>query len=87
MGEATRAAVRVARDVDRATGPRILRGDALDHARQSVESAVALLTRITEEGWPAVLGLVPAIGGHLGGEAVAERTEEFDPFAARALLD
>ena len=84
VGEATRTAVRVARDVDRATGPRILRGDALEHARRSVESAVALLVRVETEGWPAVLGLVPAIGGHLGGEAVAERTEDFDPFAVLA---
>ena len=84
VGEATRAAVRVAREVDVALGPRALHGAALQHARHSVESALALLQRIADEGWPAVLGLASASSGRLGGEAVAERSEEFDPFRGRS---
>lgn len=84
VGEATRAAVRVARETELALGPRSLHGDALEHARRSVDSALALLQRIADQGWPAVLGLAAAPGAaHLGGEAVADRSEDFDVLAAR----
>lgn len=84
VGEATRAAVRVAREVDAALGPRALHGGALEHARRSIESAHSLLQRLADEGWPAVLGLASTSSGRLGGEAFAERTEEFDPFRRRS---
>jgi len=81
VGEATRAASRVGRDVSLAFGPRPLHGPALGHARAVVASAQNLLERLTDEGWQAVLG-APVRSSNpflLARDTVAERSDDFDP--------
>lgn len=57
-----------------------LGGAALEHARATVAAAIVTLERLTDLGWRAVLGdPVGGPGGAIGGDAVAERTESFDP--------
>jgi hypothetical protein len=80
---ATRAAASVAAEVGRPGTAAQLDGAALDHARATVAAATAALERLADAGWRAVLGdPLGGAGRRLGGEAVAERTEPFDPFAA-----
>jgi len=80
----TRAAARVASEIAQAREPGGLAGVALDHARGAIGVALATLDMLADRGWPAIVGEAP--GGPspraLGGDAVAERTEPFDPFAA-----
>ena len=82
VGEATRAAARVARDVHVALGARVLHGPSLEHARQAVAAARDLLDGLSNEGWRAVIGdAVDASGrARVGWDFVVERTEEFDPY-------
>jgi hypothetical protein len=83
VGEATRAASRVGRDVSIALGERTLHGPALEHARAAVEAARILLEGLADEGWRAVIGS-PVDGSERarhGWDTVVERSEEFDPFA------
>ncbi len=78
----TRAATQVAAEVRRSLRPTPLDGAALDHARAALEAATLVLEGIAEHGWSAVLG-VPVKGrdrAFLGADAVAERSEPFDPF-------
>lgn len=80
----TRAAIRVAAEVAGATAPGPLEGIALEHARGMLAAAESTLERLSERGWSALSG-DPARGGSsqpLGADAVAERTEAFDPFGA-----
>ena len=74
-----RAAGRVAGEQIAVAPPGALRGIAREHARATVEAAMATLDRLMDLGWRAVLG--DPVGGRqaIGGDAVAERTEVFDP--------
>jgi hypothetical protein len=87
-GEA-RAAATVAAELARVAPPGALEGIAHDHAVATVEAALVTLERLADVGWRAVVGDRPAVesGGRpraLGGDAVAERTESFDPLAGLA---
>jgi beta-lysine 5,6-aminomutase alpha subunit len=79
---AARAASLVSADVALATRPGALSGVALDHARGMVAAALTTLERLGDGGWRTVAGDPP--GGIRARattrEAVAERTESFDPF-------
>lgn len=78
VGAAVSAQLAAARD------PAALAGVALDHARATAAAALLTLERLADEGWRAVLGDPPdgADRVRLGADAVAERTEAFDPFEA-----
>jgi len=78
----TRAAVRVAAEIRAARLPAELRGVALDHAQRSIVVAAATLEMLIERGWRSVAGDAPDVSSAraLGGDAVADRTEPFDPF-------
>ncbi len=81
VGDATRAAARVAREVTLALGPRVLHGPALEHARDAVTAAETLLVRLADEGWGSVLG-PPLAGGArfpMARQTVAERSDDLDP--------
>ena len=65
-----------------------LGGAAVAHATAVVAAALATLERLSDLGWRAVVGDTPGPADHgtqgpraLGGDAVAERTESFDPLA------
>jgi hypothetical protein len=64
-----------------ATEPRSLAGAALDHARATAESALRALDRLADDGWRSVIGDGPAeaVDLRLGADAVAERSDPFDP--------
>jgi hypothetical protein len=80
---ATRAAASVAAEVGSSVPSVSLSGPALDHARATVAAAVSTLERIADLGWRAVLGDPPGgTGPWLGADALAERTESFDPLGA-----
>jgi hypothetical protein len=86
-----RSAAAVARDLAEVAPPAPLAGLAADHARAMVTAALDVLDRLADRGWRAVvgepLGLDPGDDARrgraraLGGDAVAERTEAFDPLA------
>ena len=80
----TRAAARVAAEVGAAREPADLAGVAVDHARGAIAVAVATLDLLVERGWRSVAGDAADVGAarSLGGDAVAERTEPFDPFGS-----
>ena len=86
-----RAAAQVAVDVAAATMPLALDGLAGAHARTVVAAAISTIERLQEVGWRAVLGESPPSGATtrrrsdraIGGDAVAERTESFDPLGSR----
>lgn len=83
VGEATRAATRVAREVRAALGPRTLHGAALAHAQQAVAAARDLLEGLANEGWRAVIGSTVEATDRtrVDWDTVVERSEDFDPFA------
>jgi hypothetical protein len=78
----TRAAIAVAAEVAAATSPGPLDGISLEHAHGMLTAAVDTLERLSERGWSALSGdLNGGVGSRpLGGNAIAERTEAFDPF-------
>ena len=80
----TRATVSMAGEVAAAVDHRHLTGIAEAHARQMLDAAATTLERLSEQGWSALSG--DPSGVHrirpMGGDAIAERTEPFDPFAA-----
>jgi hypothetical protein len=86
-----RAAAQVAVDVAAATMPLALDGLAGAHARTVVAAAISTIERLQDVGWRAVLGESPPSGSTtrrrsdraIGGDAVAERTETFDPLGSR----
>ncbi len=80
----TRAAASIAAEATAARVMGDLSGVALEHARAAVEAAIATLDLLADRGWEAIAGVVPADGRPrvLGGDAVAPRSEPFDPFAA-----
>ena len=55
-----------------------LGGAALEHARRTVEAALATLKALRDEGWRAILGDPIGRGSLLGADAVAERSDPFD---------
>jgi beta-lysine 5,6-aminomutase alpha subunit len=77
----TRAAARVAAEVGAAHEHAELAGVALEHARGAVGVAMATIEMLGDRGWRAVAGDGPGVvtSRALGREAVAERTESFDP--------
>ena len=82
--EGARASAIVASDAAAGTTSGPLTGPALAHARGMVAAAIATLDRLGDQGWRTVAGdpSAGARGRPLGGDAVTERTESFDPFAA-----
>jgi hypothetical protein len=78
---ATRVAARIAGDVAAATEPVRLSGVALEHARETAASALGTIERLADDGWRAVIGDGPADAAdiRLGADAVAERSDPFDP--------
>lgn len=72
----------VAAEVAAATEPGALTGLALDHARAMIQAAVITLEQLADRGWRAVAGEGIGAGrsSARGHDAVAERTETFDPF-------
>jgi len=80
----TRAAIAVAADVATATSPCSLDGVALEHAHGMLAAAGATLERLSERGWSALSEDPTGVAGSrpLGGDAIAERTDAFDPLAA-----
>ena len=84
-----RAAATVAAELSTISPAGALGGPALAHATAVIDAALATLERLADLGWRAVVGDRPAAGDHgsrrslaIGGDAVAERTESFDPLAA-----
>jgi len=63
----------------REIGP--LSGSALAHARGTSEAALRTLERLADDGWRAVVGPADREESRIGADAVAERTDGFDPLA------
>jgi hypothetical protein len=78
----TRGAAAVAAELREARERPVLIGVALEHARLAIAAAAETFTLLEEHGWRAIvdqpLGLEAA---RFGADAVAERTEDFDPLA------
>ena len=85
-----RAAATVAADLASVSPPGPLVGIAAEHATAMVRAALETLEHLADLGWRAVVGDGPPPGGAggtgaspaMGGDAVAERTESFDPLGA-----
>ena len=79
----TRGTTRVAASLRASRETPHLRGTALDHANRVVVAATATLRGLEEGGWTTLvdepLGMP---SGRIGADAVAERSEAFDPIAA-----
>ena len=80
----TRATVATAAEVAAAVDHGALTGIAKSHADGMLAAAVATLERLSDQGWSALSGDPSGVQRPrpMGGDAVAERTESFDPFAA-----
>ncbi len=86
-----RAAAMTAADVARVSEPGSFSGAAQAHTEAMLAAALTTLERLADLGWRAVVGEPPRATGAgggggssrraIGGEAVAERTEAFDPLA------
>ncbi|MHB8892249.1 MAG: lysine 5,6-aminomutase subunit alpha TIM-barrel domain-containing protein [Candidatus Limnocylindrales bacterium] len=78
----TRGAATVAASLRGSREQPVLTGVAVEHARRAIKAASATLASLEEHGWRAIvdqpLGMEAA---RLGADAVAERTETFDPLA------
>ncbi|MDH4142354.1 MAG: hypothetical protein OEV61_07065, partial [Chloroflexota bacterium] len=88
-GAEGRAAIGVGADFIAVWSAGPLGGAAEAHAAALVDAALGTLDRIADLGWRAVVGDSPDQLDHggaapraLGGDAVAERTESFDPLTA-----
>ena len=86
-----RAAAATAAEVAEVSAPGPLGGVAEAHASAMLAAAMATLERLSDRGWRAVVGEPPRRGDRgesvvarvaIGGDAVAERTESFDPLRA-----
>jgi len=79
-----RAVATVAGELSSVSPAGPLAGVAAEHASAMVAAALATLDLLADLGWRAVVGDGPASDGlgSLGGDAVAERTESFDPLGA-----
>jgi hypothetical protein len=82
--QALRSGLTVAAEVAAATEPGALSGLAEEHARLMVAAAMTTLERLADRGWRTVAGDGVGAGraSARGRDAVAERTEAFDPFAS-----
>ena len=82
-----RAAALTAAEVAAVSTPGELSGAAEAHASAMIAAAMSTLERLSDLGWRAVVGDPPRHGEGagarraIGGDAVAERTEAFDPLA------
>jgi hypothetical protein len=78
---ATRIAASVAVALAASTEPAVLAGAALEHARLTAAAALRTLDRLADHGWRAVIGDGPAdaLDLRIGADAVAERSDPFDP--------
>ncbi|HLQ48643.1 MAG TPA: hypothetical protein VK233_06680, partial [Candidatus Dormibacteraeota bacterium] len=79
---ASRAAAAVTAGLASSYDERVLVGPGAEHARASATAALATLERLANEGWDSVLGEGPGRldTGGFSVDAIAERTETFDPF-------
>jgi len=79
---ASRAAAAVTAGLGSSYVERTLIGPGAEHARASATAALATLERLANEGWDSVLGEGPGRldTGGFAVDAIAERTETFDPF-------
>ena len=79
----TRVAAGVASQLAATAGPSSLTGPAREHARATAEAALRTIDRLSDDGWRAIIGDGPTdvAGSRLGADAVAERSEAFDPLA------
>ncbi len=82
--KATRIGATVAAGYAASTEAPVLAGTALEHARATAAAALRTLDRLADDGWRAVVGDGPADAAdlRLGADAVAERSEAFDPLGA-----
>jgi len=79
----TRRAASVAAALSRSRETPAITGTAAEHARRAVEAAMATIASLEEQGWRAIVDQPLGIeAARLGADAVAERTEAFDPLAA-----
>jgi hypothetical protein len=85
-----RAAARTSADLATVIDAGKLHGVADEHATAMLAAAATTLERLSDRGWRAVVGDQPRGPGRpaegrsyraIGGDAVAERTETFDPLA------
>ncbi len=80
----TRGALAVAAGLRASRERPELAGAAVEHVRRAIETASATLASLEEHGWREIvdqpLGMEAT---RLGADAVAERTEAFDPLAVR----
>jgi hypothetical protein len=83
---ASRAAAAVTAGLASSFEERTLIGPAADHARATAAAALATLDQLANEGWASVLGEGPGRidSGGFGVDAIAERSEAFDPFMAHS---
>ncbi len=72
----------VAGEVAAVSPPGPLAGAAKAHTQAAIAAAAATLDRLADLGWRAVVGEGGPTRRAIGGDAVAERTETFDPLAA-----
>jgi len=74
----------VAAEIAGAYGERPLGERALAHAQATSATALRTLERLADDGWRSVIGDGPAgaEGARLGADAVAERSDPFDPLGA-----
>jgi hypothetical protein len=87
--EDARAAARTAADIADVSDPGALHGVAEDHVTAMLSAATSTLERLSDLGWRAVVGDPPRAAARatdrspraIGGDAVAERTDSFDPLA------
>ena len=78
----TRAAATVAASLAASREVPELRGVAVDHADRAVAAALATLAGLEDGGWGSLVDQPLGIDvARLGADAVAERTEPFDPLA------
>jgi hypothetical protein len=76
----TRAAAAVASSLGASRAEPELRGASVAHADRAIAAAMATLARLEDGGWGTLVDQPLAIdAARLGADAVAERTESFDP--------
>ncbi len=81
----TRGITRVAASLRASRELPDLRGIALDHATRTIAAATSTLRSLEDRGWSSLVDEPMGIDSErLGAEAVAERTEAFDPILAGA---
>jgi hypothetical protein len=81
---ATQAAAAVAEEIARAAPRGPLVGRALEHAQASLAAAIETVESLQAAGWDALLAEPSGDGQEMGigGDAIAARTEAFDPIGA-----